>query len=48
MLNERPNLTVDLASPLKPGQLVGYYNATVDAVELYTIDQTGYRYIRIV
>lgn len=48
MLNERPDTTQDLATPLKPGQIVGYYNAVIDAVELFTIDRTGYRYLRII
>jgi hypothetical protein len=48
MLNERPDVYTDLVTPLKTGQIVGYYNSVVDAVEMYTIDETGYRYIRIV
>lgn len=48
LLSSRPDLTSDMLTPLNPGQLVGYYNPTVDAVELYSVDSTGYRYIRVI
>lgn len=48
MLPTQPDLNNDLATPLKTGQLLGYYNSVLDAVELYTIDSTGYRYVRVV
>ena len=47
LLSTRPDLTTDMATPLLPGQLLGYYNPSVDAVELYTIDSTGYKYVRV-
>lgn len=47
MLQTRPNPA--LLSPVKmqPNLLSGYYNASTDLVELYMIDSTGYRYLRV-
>jgi hypothetical protein len=48
LLSSPPDLNNDMTTPLKTGQLLGYYNPTLDAVELYTIDSTGYRYVRVI
>lgn len=48
LLSSQPDLNNDMATPLKTGQLLGYYNSTLDAVELYTVDSTGYRYVRVI
>lgn len=43
----RPDTSVFFASPVAPNILSGYYDAFTDQVELYIIDPTGNRYVRI-
>ena len=47
MLQTRPNLALISSVKMQPNLLSGYYNASIDAVELYMTDTTGYRYLRI-
>lgn len=47
MLQTRPNLALISTTKMQPNLLSGYYNASTDAVELYMVDSTGYRYLRI-
>ena len=47
MLTAQPN-TSDLLSPARPpGQVCGYYNGAIDAVELYVVNSAGLRFFRI-
>jgi hypothetical protein len=48
MLTTRPDINEPMTTALPAGQLLGYYNATLDTVELYTIDSTGLNYIKVI
>jgi len=47
LLTTRPNAGAYLTTAVTPNKLVGYYDAIQDQVELYIVDNTGYRYLRI-
>ena len=47
LLTARPDVGVYNATADTPNKLVGYYDAIQDRVELYIVDTTGYRYLRI-
>ena len=44
----RPDTAAYLTTPETPNKLVGYYDAFADQVELYVLDNTGRRYLKIV
>ena len=44
---DRPDTTTVLSVPEKPNRLVGYYNAALNGVELYVVDRSGLRWLRI-
>lgn len=46
-LNSRPSTTEYQSTPDTPNKLVAYYDGVTDYVELYVIDKTGYRYLRV-
>ena len=47
LLTTRPNAGVYNATTDTPNKLVGYYDGIRDHVELYIVDNTGHRYLRI-
>lgn len=47
MLLARPELGTNLDVAVSPNTLYGWYNATVDKVELYISDINGLRWLRI-
>lgn len=49
MLATEPDTTEFLsdANAVTPNVLVGYYNENTDFVQLYVVDETGRRYIRV-
>ena len=47
MLQARPSAGAYQSTPDTPNKLVGYYDNFADHVELYIVDNTGYRYLRI-
>ena len=49
MLTERPKYGTDIADGVKraPGQIVGFFNGTTGTVELFCIDNTGKRVLKI-
>lgn len=46
-LTERPSTEVFQTVQDTPGKVVAYYDGLIDAVELYVVDKTGYRYLRV-
>ena len=48
LLQARPDVSAVLTTPVTPNKLVGYYDAFTDTVELYVVNNTGYRYLKIV
>ena len=46
-LQTRPVSGAYQTTPDTPNKLVGYYDAIQNQVELYIVDNTGYRYLRI-
>lgn len=46
-LASRPSTTAYQSTPDTPNKLVGYYDSVTDYVELYVVDKTGYRYLRV-
>lgn len=48
IINFRPNNAIFIDPPKDPGLMVGYYNGSIDAVELYIVDGSGRRYIKAV
>ena len=46
-LAERPSTEVFQTTQDTPGKIVAYYDGLIDAVELYVVDKTGYRYLRV-
>jgi len=46
-LQTRPVAGAYQTTPDTPNKLVGYYDAIQNQVELYIVDNTGYRYLRI-
>ena len=47
MLATKPDTRVTLATPVEPNVMFGFYNDTIDAVELYVSDPFGTRYIKV-
>ena len=47
MLPQRPAAGAYNTTADTPNKLVGYYDGFPDSVELYIVDVTGYRYLRI-
>lgn len=37
-----------LANPMNPGQLVGFYDGTIDAVRLYVVSGSGTRLLKVI
>ena len=46
-LAERAYTEVFQTTQDTPGKIVAYYDGLIDAVELYVVDKTGYRYLRV-
>ena len=46
-LAQRPSSNEYLTTPDTPNKLVGYYDGVTDYVELYVVDKSGYRYLRV-
>lgn len=42
-----PDPTVLLSPAQTPGKLLGYYNGLLDAVQLFIVDSSGLRLLRI-
>ena len=42
-----PSLTTLLSPPETPGKLIGYYNGVTDSVELFVVDNSGIRLLRV-
>ena len=49
MLTTRPSFGVELADGIKrqPGQIVGFFNGTTGTVELYCIDNSGFKALKV-
>lgn len=49
MLAERPKYSVAISDGIKrePGQIVGFFNGTTGTVELFCIDNTGVKALKI-
>jgi len=45
-LNTRPTGDTVISPPLSPGLLVGFYNGSIDCVELYIVSGDGTKYIK--
>lgn len=48
LLTTRPSALTVIDPPKSPGLIVGFYNGSIDAVELYMVDGSGTRYIKVV
>lgn len=46
LLSFRPIPSTVISPPLSPGLLVGYYNGSLGAVELYIVSGDGTKYIK--
>lgn len=46
LLQARPTSDTIIDPPLDPGLLVGYYNGSLEAVELFIVSGDGTRYIK--
>jgi hypothetical protein len=44
---DRPDTSTVLTTPETPNRLVGYYNPILQGVELYVVDRSGLRWMRI-
>ena len=47
ILNELPNTSAYLDTPVTPNVLFGFYNHILDKVQLYVSDPTGRRFLKI-
>lgn len=47
MLSTRPAINSAFAPARKPGQLCGYYDATTQKVELYMVNASGIRFVKV-
>lgn len=47
MVNFRPDTVTLNDPPETPYRIVGYYNLQFDAVELYVVDPSGLRWLRV-
>ena len=43
----RPDTTVYLDTPVEPNVMIGFYDSTLNVVQLYVTDPTGRRYIKV-
>lgn len=48
MLQQRPSAGTYQQTQDTPNKIVGYYDSQTDRVELYIVDNTGYRYLKVV
>jgi uncharacterized FlgJ-related protein len=46
-LAQRPSTNQYQTTPDTPNKLVAYYDSVTDYVELYIVDKSGYRYLRV-
>jgi hypothetical protein len=46
-LATRPSTTEYQSTPDTPNKLYAYYDSITDYVELYVVDKSGYRYLRV-
>lgn len=46
-LLQRPSTSQYQTTPDTPNKLVAYYDSVTDYVELYVVDKSGYRYLRV-
>lgn len=44
---DRPDTSTVLTTPETPNRLVGYYDPILQGVELYVVDRSGLRWMRI-
>lgn len=47
LVDVRPDVNSILSTPETPNRLVGYYNSALQGVELYVVDRSGLRWIKI-
>jgi len=47
ILSDQPDTSATLATPVTPNVLVGFYNNSLDVVELYITSASGLNYIRV-
>lgn len=47
IVTSRPEENVNLATPVLPGQMVGYYNPSLGYVELFVGNHNGTRWIGV-
>ena len=47
MVNARPILNQIVETRQAPGRIVGYYNAQLDAVELFVVGRSGQRWYKV-
>ena len=47
MVNARPILNTSFPVRQAPGRVVGYYNPSLDAVELFVVGRSGQRWYKI-
>lgn len=48
IITAQPPSSGVLTNPMKPGQLVGYYDGTIDAVRLFVVSGSGTRLLKVV
>lgn len=48
LVDRRPAVGVTFSPSRTPGQIVGYYNSGVNAVELYMVNSRGNKFLKIV
>ncbi len=48
LLSTRPTPLTVIDPPQSPGLIVGFYNGSIDVVELFMVDGSGTRYIKAV
>jgi hypothetical protein len=48
LLSTRPVEGATFSPAKQPGLLVGFYNGALDGVEIFVVDYTGTRYVRMV
>jgi hypothetical protein len=47
LASTRPDTTAYLSTPVEPNVMIGFYDSTLNAVQLYVTDPTGRRYIKV-
>lgn len=48
MLTTQPNSSITFSPPRPPGQICGFYNGSIDGVELWVVNNSGTRFLRVV